>query len=206
MCNNQKTQCKSPSIETERLLLRHFTEEDLDEFYRIFRDEDVLKYVPMYPVHSLEEAKKLLEDSYFKAYSRGAIDNYAICLKQNGQNPKIIGYIGINGGSFYELGYAILKEYWNRGLTTEAAAALLAKAKADGLPYVVATHDRENPASGRVMQKAGMTYRYSYNELWQPKNYWVTFRLYQIDLNGEHSTDRTLWNKYEDHFVENISG
>ena len=40
----------------------------------------------------------------------------------------------------------------------------------------------ENPASGRGMRRIGMTYRYSYEELWQPKARRVTFRLFQIDL------------------------
>ena len=39
-----------------------------------------------------------------------------------------------------------------------------------------------NPASGEVMKAIGMTYRYSYDEQWQPKNFEVTFKLYQIDL------------------------
>ncbi len=61
---------------------------------------------------------------------------------------------------------------------------MLAWLKGQGLPYVTATHDRENPKSGRVMQKLGMHYCYSYTERWQPKDREVVFRLYQLDLNG----------------------
>lgn len=37
------------------------------------------------------------------------------------------------------------------------------------------------------MQAIGMKYRYSYNELWQPKNKWVTFRMYQLNLDGQEN-------------------
>lgn len=80
---------------------------------------------------------------------------------------------------------------------------MLARLKTDGVPYVTATHDRENPRSGGVMRGVGMQYRYSYEELWQPKNRRVVFRLYQLNLDGRD--DRTYleyWNHWPTHFVE----
>lgn len=53
------------------------------------------------------------------------------------------------------------------------------------------------------MQKLGMQYRYSYVEQWQPKNIPVTFRLYQLNLDG--NTDRVYkkyWETYPTHFIE----
>ena len=55
----------------------------------------------------------------------------------------------------------------------------------DGIPYVTATHDRQNPLSGRVMVRLGMRYCYSYEEQWQPKDFPVVFRLYQLNLDGQ---------------------
>ena len=72
-----------------------------------------------------------------------------------------------------------------------------------GLPYVTATHDRENLRSGAVMRRLGMTYRYSYEERWQPKDLLVTFRMYQIDLvDPVPPTWNGYWNASEAHFVE----
>ena len=51
--------------------------------------------------------------------------------------------------------------------------------------YITATHDVNNPRSGRVMQAIGMRYCYSYEELWQPKNFPVIFRMYQLNLDGQ---------------------
>ena len=79
---------------------------------------------------------------------------------------------------------------------------MLAWLKGQGLPYVTATHDRENPKSGRVMQKLGMRYCYSYTEQWKPKGFEVVFRLYQLDLNGgPHPVYKAYRERYP-HFVE----
>lgn len=71
------------------------------------------------------------------------------------------------------------------------------------MPFVTATHDRENPRSGRVMQKLGMVYRYSYREQWQPKDISVVFRLYQLNLDGDRArVYRGYWDRFPEHFVE----
>ena len=75
--------------------------------------------------------------------------------------------------------------------------------KRDGIPYLTATHDVKNPRSGRVMQQLGMRYQYSYEELWQPKNQLVLFRMYQLNLDGaEDRVFRRYWEQSAVHFVE----
>ena len=51
------------------------------------------------------------------------------------------------------------------------------------------------------MKKVGMLYKYSYNEMWQPKNYKVTFRMYQLNFDGVDRTYMEYWDKYP-HFIE----
>ena len=89
------------------------------------------------------------------------------------------------------------------GIMTEASRALIRKLTTTDLPYITATHDRENPGSGQVMEKIGMIYQYSYEEQWQPKDILVTFRMYQLNLDGNQ--DRVFqkyWEESEKHFVE----
>ena len=89
------------------------------------------------------------------------------------------------------------------GLVTEASMAIVAQIRNAGYSYITATHDVNNPRSGEVMKKLGMVYKYSYIEQWQPKNIPVTFRMYQLNLDG--CADRTYmeyWNQYEKHFFE----
>lgn len=63
------------------------------------------------------------------------------------------------------MGYGLCKKFWNRGITTEAGKAVIEQVKKDGLPYITATHDKNNPGSGKVMEKLGMRYCYSPKEI-----------------------------------------
>lgn len=71
----------------------------------------------------------------------------------------------VSGDDSRDLGYALGRAFWNRGICTEACRAVIARLKRTGAPYVTATHDVNNPRSGAVMRAVGMTYRYSYEEL-----------------------------------------
>ena len=71
--------------------------------------------------------------------------------------------------------------------------------------YIVTWLDQLDPASGRVMEHIGMTYRYSYVEQWQPKDVTVTFRLYQINFQGDPGDEYRKYRElYPEHFVETI--
>lgn len=106
---------------------------------------------------------------------------YAVCLREDSIS---IGYIKVDMDESHDLGYGFRREFWHRGIVTEAGKAVVEQVKRDGLPYITATHDRNNPRSGNVMRKIGMTYCYSYKEQWQPKNIPVIFRMYQLNLDG----------------------
>ncbi len=105
----------------------------------------------------------------------------------------------------YDLGYGLRREFWRRGIASEACRAVVAQARACGIPYLTATHDRNNPHSGYVMRSVGMRYCYSYEEMWQPKNFPVVFRMYQINLDGQARENYSeYWNKYPNHFIEEL--
>lgn len=81
--------------------------------------------------------------------------------------------------------------------------AVIEQAKKDGIPYITATHDINNPRSGNVMKKLGMIYCYSYEEQWQPKNFPVIFRMYQLNFNTDDDfVYNKYWNMYDNHFIE----
>lgn len=123
-----------------------------------------------------------------------------VCLKSDNYP---IGYIKVDISDSYDLGYGLRKEFWHQGIVSEAAQALVEQLKKDGIPYITATHDINNPRSGSVMKRIGMEYKYSYEELWQPKNFLVTFRMYQLNLDGNKDrVYKKYWNTYKKHFVE----
>lgn len=190
----------TPKLETERLILRKFTKDDLDALFLILKAEEVNKFLPWYPMKNLEETKRFYEEKYAAVYSEPQGYAYAICLKSDNYP---IGYIKVDISDSYDLGYGLRKEFWHKGIVSEAAQALVEQLKKDGIPYITATHDINNPRSGGVMKRIGMEYKYSYEELWQPKNFLVTFRMYQLNLDGNKDrVYKKYWDTYEKHFVE----
>ena len=182
-------------LETGRLLLRPFGPADLEALYLLLRDEEVNVFLPWFPVKDLEETRQFYEQRFMgQAYS------LAIC--QKGDDIPI-GYIKADTGDSHDFGYALRREFWHRGIATEAGRALVDRLREDHVPYITATHDKNNPRSGGVMRQIGMHYCYSYVEQWQPKNFPVTFRMYQLNLDGRG--DRVYsayWDRYETHFVD----
>ena len=182
----------TPTLETERLLLRRFSENDLYALFKIHSDKDVNTYLPWFPLQSIEEASLFLRERYLDTYRQPYGYKYAICLK-NDNIP--IGYVNIGINEPHDLGYRLLKAFWRNGIVTEAANAVIHQVKKDGIPYITATHDIKNPRSGNVMKRLGMLYQYSYKEQWQPKNILTTFCMYQLNLDGQ---DKRVYKGYLD--------
>ena len=188
----------TPTLATPRLLLRRFTPDDAPAMWELLRDEEVNTFLPWFPVKTLEEARQHLQERYLSQYSRAQSYHYAVCLRETGQ---LIGYANVSDTEARDLGYGFRKEFWHQGFATEAARAILEQLRRDGVPYITATHDVNNPHSGAVMRKLGMQYQYSYREQWQPKDILVTFRMYQLNLDGKDRVYRAYWEQYP-HFVE----
>ncbi len=180
----------TPTLKTDRLILRKFTENDIEAIYEIYSDKEVNKYLPWFPIKHINEAKSIFHEDYKKKYLKEQAYAYAICLKEDNYP---IGYIKVSIGGANDFGYGLRKEFWNKGITTEAAKAVVKQLKLDGIPYITATHDRNNFYSGKVMKNINMEYKYSYEEQWQPKDILVTFRMYQLNLDGN---DERVYKKY----------
>lgn len=192
----------TPALETDRLILRRFTDADLEHLFSILSDEEVNKFLPWFPVKTLQETKIFYEQRFAEVYNRQRGYQYAVCLKSD-NIP--IGYIKVDMDVGHDFGYALRKEFWHRGIVSEAGKVLVEKVKADGIPYITATHDVNNPRSGNVMKAVGMQYKYSYKERWQPKDIDVIFRMYQLNFDGDaERVYKKYWDLYEEHFVEKI--
>ncbi len=190
----------TPTLTTERLILRKFSENDLDALFKIYSDEEVNTFLPWFPLKTLEETRAFYKSRYESVYARERAYNYAVCLKTDNYP---IGYINVGTEDAYDFGYALRKELRRNGFITEAGGAVIERLKKDVIPYFTATHDINNPKSGEVMKRLNMIYQYSYEEQWQPKNYLVTFRMYQLNLDGNGSrVYKEYWNNSDVHFIE----
>lgn len=190
----------TPRLETERLILRKFTENDIEALFLILADKEVNTFLPWFPLKSIDEAQSFYEARFAADYEKPQSYAYAICLKADNYP---MGYIKVDMDESHDLGYGLRKEFWHRGIVTEAGKAVIAQVKKDGLPYITATHDINNPRSGGVMRQVGMKYQYSYEEQWQPKDFTVIFRMYQ--LNFDEKDDRVFkkyWDNSTVHFIE----
>ena len=192
----------TPELQTERLILRKFTENDIEALFQILADEEVNRFLPWYPLKHIEEAQQFYKERYACTYAEPQGYAYAICLKTDNVP---IGYIHVEMDEAHDLGYGLRREFWHNGIVTEAGRAVIEQVKKDGVPYITATHDRNNPRSGGVMQNIGMKYCYSYEEQWQPKNFPVIFRMYQKNL---HCSDtfvyQTYWKMSDNPFIESL--
>lgn len=184
-------------IETDRLILRKFEEKDIEALYMILKDKEVNTYLPWFPVKSINETK-----AFYEKRILNKLYYFAICLKEDNYP---IGYVNAETDDSHDFGYALRKEFWHKGIVSEASHALVEQLKKDGIPYITATHDKNNLRSGYVMQRIGMKYCYSYEEQWQPKDILVVFRMYQLNLDRiEDRVYQKYWDKYDKHFIENI--
>ncbi len=191
----------TPTLETQRLILRKFSVSDITDMQALYGDNEVNKFLPWFPMKTKNEVYEYLNKAIFPCYQMDIAYNYAVTMKTNG---RVIGYVHINDiGDSNDLGYALNKEFWHQGMAFEACSAVVERFFKAGFQFITATHDINNPSSGAVMKKLGMTYRYSYKEQWQPKNIPVVFRMYQLDFDGIERTYAGYKNKYP-FFVEQI--
>ena len=158
------------TITTERMTLRRFTVEDAREMYDNWAsDPRVTKYLSWEPHASPEATAALLRD-WVKGYEKDNCYNWV--MEYQG---RCIGTISVVRQSerdeSAELGYDLGYDYWNKGLMTEAAKAVIRFLFEEvGCHRVVIRHAVKNPASGRVAQKCGLAYEGTQREAFKSRD------------------------------------
>ena len=147
-------------IETERLILRNFREEDIDDYFEFVSQEDVLTRVDADPYTDKEKAREKLISESQKPL------RFAIVLKENNKvignislnDPKPGRYDGINIDEHTkELGYILSHDYWGKGIVPDAGKALFDYAfKKLGTTKIVCGTKTLNKQSVRVQEKLGL--------------------------------------------------
>ena len=148
-----------PTITTRNLVLRPFRPEDAPQVRALAGDRDVAVTTASIP-HPYEDG---LAEAWIagheEAFGQGEACTLAVTLARA---EALIGAVSLyvsRANRLAELAYWIGKAYWDRGYCTEAAVAMIRYGFGDlDLNRIQARHMTKNPASGRVMQKAGMSY------------------------------------------------
>jgi len=144
-------------LETERLILRPFCEEDVDAMAELFANPGFMRF----SLGAFTERKKTVDfiEKVMNLDRASMPSQFAVVL--HGEHA-LIGYCGFHHHpevpGEIEIGYRLHPDYWNRGLITEAARAVRDHGFADlGLPRVISLVHPENIPSRRVAEKNGMT-------------------------------------------------
>jgi len=156
MLNHKGTQ----TIETDRLILRKAIREDAEPMFRNWAsDPEVTRFLTWPTYETVETAYPIL-DMWISGYERDDFYQWMIVLKELGEPIGSISVVRQNDSiEEVEIGYCIGSRWWHRGIMSEALTAVTEYFFTEvGMNRVAARHDPNNPHSGGVMRKCGMTY------------------------------------------------
>ena len=130
--------------ETERLILRRYKKEDVQDLFEYLSDNEVVKYEPYKPLTS-DEAKENLE------WRIGTDEMIAVELKNS---HKMIGnvYMGKRDFEALEMGYVFNRNYWGHGFAAESCKSLIEQAFSNGVHRIYAECDPDNKSSWKLLE------------------------------------------------------
>ena len=148
-------------LETDRLIIREWSEMDLEDFFEYAKVEGVGQMAGWNPHTSIQESKTILE-----LFIKGK-KTFALELKEN---HKVIGSLGLETLSLSlsdeyenlvgrEIGYVLSKDYWGKGLMPEAVNRVIKFCfEKENYDYLMCSHSVINSQSKRVMEKSGFRF------------------------------------------------
>lgn len=184
-----------PTIETDRLLLRQATSDDLDVWAKtIFADPDVTRYLSKKSMTPRERAEYVL-DCYKKLWEQHPYGGWVVTDKMT---HEFMGTCDLDSEETGEVeaGGMLAKAYWKNGYASEVAVALLRYGfQVVGLDRIVAVHVPENIASQKIAEKIGFVfekkahfygldvffYGITPNQFKAPESF---FRVHSADIKG----------------------
>ncbi len=148
------------TLHTARLTLRRFVPADAEPMFRNWaNDPEVTRFLTWAP-HGTVDVSNSVIAQWVAEYAHSNIYNWAIVPDEPGEAIGGISVVSLDdANACCEIGYCIAKAYWSKGITAEALRCVIDFLFSQvGMNRIVARHDPNNPASGRVMQKSGMLY------------------------------------------------
>lgn len=133
--------------ETERLILRRYIKEDVQDLFEYLSDKEVVKYESYKPL-TFDDAKENLE------WRIGTEEMIAVECKDS---HKMIGnvYLGKRDFEALELGYVFNRNYWGYGYAAESCKALIGQAFLNGIHRIYAECDPDNRSSWKLLETLG---------------------------------------------------
>ena len=177
-----------PVLETERLILRPVSADDIHDVYEYAKNPVVSYYLP-WPYHaSIEDSKKIVQQWLTWTQENKPVPWMLV----DKERSKVIGTITVDSPAELDtetvpgrkyLGYCLSADYWGRGLMPEAVQAVLQYLAEHKLAHdVVAFVVVENIGSKRVLEKCGFTQDPEYTKTLEDKGRMLTFTKWKLDL------------------------
>lgn len=171
-----------PELSSERFLLTQVKEDDLAFLFEGLSDTEVKPYNGIY-FKTLEETNKQLE-WYAKNYSEGTGINWKVVDKATGEPVGVVSiYYYKPEHRKAELGYWLLKKFWNKGIASEVIPVIIDYWKREkGLHRLEAFVEDENTASNALMEKLGFAHEGTMRECEIKFGRFISLRVYALLL------------------------
>ena len=145
-------------VQTERLVLRHFTLDDAEFILALLNEPGWKRYIGDRGINSLNDARTYIE-AVSASYSQHGFGLYAVELRDDRSLVGMCGLIKRDTLDDVDVGFALLSRFEGRGFAQEAVNATLEYARDRlGLSRVIAITTEDNIRSTRVLERAGMSY------------------------------------------------
>jgi RimJ/RimL family protein N-acetyltransferase len=157
-------------LETERLLLRRFTESDVANLHDLDGDPEVMRFINGGRPVPRDVIRNETLPRFLSAYER--FEGFGVWAAIERSTGEFVGWFEFYprkdaGPEEIELGYRLRRSAWGKGYATEGSRALIRKGFTElGVQRVVAETMAVNTASRRVMEKAGLTYARTFHQQW----------------------------------------
>ena len=148
------------TIETERLILRRFTANDVDAAFRNWTSDEKVTEFLRWPTHGKIGVTERVLHSWMSEYAKQDFYQWAIVPKSIGEPIGTISVVDMDERTEkVHIGYCIGSKWWHSGYTSEAFAAIIPFFfEQVEVKRIESQHDPNNPNSGKVMKKCGLIY------------------------------------------------
>jgi len=145
------------TLQTDRLLLEHFSFEDCEFILRLLNEPSFIENIGDKGVRDLEGARAYLRDGPMASYAANGFGLFRVGLKESGDCIGMCGLISREILDDVDIGYGFLPEFWGQGYAFESAAAVMRYGREQlGFKRIVAVVSPGNTSSVKLLQKLGM--------------------------------------------------
>jgi len=151
--------CTIMTLQTQRLLLRQFTVDDAEFILTLLNEPSFLRYIGDKKVRNLNDARQYILNGPVATYERYGFGLYLVELRDSHTSIGMCGLLKREELPEPDIGFALLPDFWNKGLAFEASTAVLNDARERlNLQRILAITSLDNDASINLLQRLGFTF------------------------------------------------